>query len=533
MTASLRALLVLAALAGSLVLAVVIDGMRAPAPPPSRALLPGLDPEQVTELRWSRAHGPDSRVTREAAIWVAPRSTVDQQTVAAVLSTLRAARWHRRDVKAIAGTTKAQLVVFAPRKHVIEIAESLVGADQTWLVIDGGDARLVDGWVARALDPSPLALRMRFPLAEAASADTILINGKLEIKGHPRLLDHTFPGRGSGFGPPPVIWLDPRFVDRLERALAELELVAEASASGDAAASPALAVTGTSIVVDDVTLSEAGPCPEHPELVAVAGSFGNGCVSAVSWNEIVAVVHALDGSPGAIADRRMTADPPEWIMFQGGDRLELNTMTVVRAGRRVAADPSRARELVAALLDEAEIVGDTSVDDIESNKPTGHLTALSARGRNRIYWDAAGFVFRDHERLKFRPTTSDLKIYQRGVAAYVDDHLWTEDPTSITAIEIDHVTYRRGAVLGEWTRDPSGKIKAAALDALASALAAVRAPASEGDLAVAHEVTVTITPPVGAPSKHTLEIAAGCAARVDGARVTLSRSVCAAVAAAQ
>jgi hypothetical protein len=131
----------------------------------------------------------------------------------------------------------------------------------------------------------------------------------------------------------------------------------------------------------------------------------------------------------------------------------------------------------------------------------------------------------------------------RSSTDYRDPTRWREDPTTISSLSLDDVTFTRGAVLGEWTRKPAGKpgdkFDAALVDALASALATVRARPRQETTEhprMLHHVTLTITPPTGAPSTHKLEMGGtdpgGCAGTADGAAVELPLELCTAVLAA-
>ncbi|HSN28666.1 MAG TPA: hypothetical protein VLT45_20410, partial [Kofleriaceae bacterium] len=94
---------------------------------------------------------------------------------------------------------------------------------------------------------------------------------------------------------------------------------------------------------------------------------------------------------------------------------------------------------------------------------------------------------------------------------------------AIAAGSAPAVTYRRGAVLGEWT--PKGPLAAAQLEQLAAALAHVQAR----DAAPApstHAITVTLAPPVGAPATHTLGLGAHCAGRIDHQPVVFEPETC-------
>ena len=106
----------------------------------------------------------------------------------------------------------------------------------------------------------------------------------------------------------------------------------------------------------------------------------------------------------------------------------------------------------------------------------------------------------------------------------------------ITALAVDDVRYERGAVIGQWARRPAGPADAARIESLVAQLAAPRALGFVDDrIAVAHRVTIEVTPPVGSPTRHTLELGApragGCPARLERDTVLLPAAVCAEIAA--
>src|SRR5205085_7519754 len=96
----------------------------------------------------------------------------------------------RRAEVAAAGTVHAQLAAkIGTTSRVIGIGAPLEGTEQQWLVV-GDRALLVDRWVARALDPDPLALRVRRPVEDAAQAKYVSVElvgqGGVAIEGTPK-----------------------------------------------------------------------------------------------------------------------------------------------------------------------------------------------------------------------------------------------------------------------------------------------------------------------------------------------------------
>ena len=488
-------LLVLVAIAAVLAVTIALTGGS----PRSldRAVLPGFAAEHVTELDWTAPGEPPIAIVRVAGgwAWKAPPGRADAAAISDVLAALRGARWHRRAAASAAGTPHITLAVLGAPTFTIAIGNSLPGADQTWLVL-GRDALLVDGWVARALAPGALALRDRHPLSAAAGARTLAL-GDLRLTGHPRRLG--------------ALWLDPHLVQGLEEAMADLELVSLGPATGALAESDRLV-----LAADDAHVEAAGSCAG--ERVFVHATTGDGCVDAAAWRALVADAAVLHGTPASLVDRRpLPVEAPRIVLPDGGtiDRSRRPTLD----GKD--ADPDEVAALVAALSAPAEVVP----------LPAGASPASIVAGD--ITLDLYDHVLaRRGEPVALRPRPEAWAVIARPSSAYRDPTRWLEDPSTVASITLDGTTYKRGAVIGEWTgaTDPS------LIEALAAAIAAVRAPSGPAPASIEHRLDVTIAPPVGAPSVHHLEVghptAAGCAGRADGTPVVLPLSLCTAVVAA-
>ncbi len=107
---------------------------------------------------------------------------------------------------------------------------------------------------------------------------------------------------------------------------------------------------------------------------------------------------------------------------------------------------------------------------------------------------------------------------------------WLEDPSTISALVVDGVTYRRGAVMHEWMHEPQGKAPAA-VDALVELLAQpTEINQTSPAFAPAHRLDITVTPPGGAPYHHAFETGGHCAIRSAGEVVAVAPVLCDAVA---
>ena len=479
MIASLRRIAVLAVIA--LALAVVVALHRSPAPV-DRAVLPGFTGD-AHSLRWQRAVG-DMRIDRAGDRWMMGTRTLDSRAIDAVVSALRGARWHRRGERARAGAVHATLYVDG---RAVSIGQSIEGVDQTWLVVDG-HALLVDGWVARALEPAALALVDREPFAAAASAPVIRV-GDVELAGTRTRTSFVAPARAQAL------------IDALTRT----QIVRL----------PTSAAAGTTVQLGTQTMIVGGPCaPDAPQLVAVHAPTGDGCIEPAAWQAVTAAAAAL-ATPDAIDPR-----PAGFPLARVGD------LVLGNAG----LDPDRVGELTAALAQPGELVAvpATVRRSIVVAPKTGAPITLD------IYADA---VARRGEARAIRVTPQVLEILARPAQAYADATRWAEDPSEVAQLVVDGVTFDRGAVIGEWTRTPAGHVDAALVGALAAAASSVRAPDASlpAGFRAAHHVSVTLAPPVGARVTHQLELGApspaGCAARIDGAAVTAPAALCMAAAA--
>jgi hypothetical protein len=549
MIASWRGLAIVTAIAVALVIAVVVDLGRS-SRVVDRALVPGFDPERVTELVWERAGQPALRVVRTGDGWefragaVEPPPAQESQlradpaAIGEVLAALRGARWHRRGEPTPVHTTLS--LVASDGRRVLGIGDPLAGADQTWIV-SGDRGLVVDRWVPRALDRDRLSLSIKRPLGDIRASDAIALEGQGdEVAGEnpaglageaggkaPRGFHGRAPlrviGRPRQLATALHLVLAADVVDQLERALAEIEIVRLLDGPSGAAGLAITAERGarrTSVVV-------GGACPGAPALVAISGPQGDGCIERAAAQTVEHAAARLQQPAGAIAERRPVPISPDHVVLSDGVALDI-------ASRRVggvAADPARIAELVAALAAPAEVVA----------LPTGPAAQhLVVTGRAGVAFTLDVFaervVARRGEPIALRPGPAAWQALVRPSRELRDAALWLEEPTMISELEIDGVRYVRGQVIGDWTRRPPGAADAHSIEALVGLLAQLRSSATTGpQIAVIHRVAITVAPPAGAASQHVLELgaprAAGCPARVGNDAVMLPAIVCVLVAA--
>jgi len=524
-TAVIVAWVIAAALAGALLLG---GGREAPR---ERTLVPGLDPAAIVAFEWRGPRG--FRIERDPASatgwrWIDPSADADRQAIEDVMAALRGAQWHRRAEPAAAGALGTTLVIEAPTGQTtlaiqISIGQPL-GDEQRWLVV-GDHALLVDAWVARALAPDPVAFRVR-PFARVAQAAQLEV-GSFELAGSPRRITKLA-------GMPIELYASVPAVDQLERALAEISIVAIPNGKVPVDTN----YRGTRIALDGKLVAvEAGMCPvpDRAHHAIFGPSIGPSCVTEEAWQRMLgaAAVFDLPTEPAAraatlaaLVERRPSPVEPSSVTFADGQRLELGRRPrVVEPGPPNGrdADPERVAELLAVLATPAEPVA------LPSAPPTGRLVVTGARDlaiELAIY--PGGIVARAREPIALRVGDGSAAILARGGAAYVDRTLWSEEPTTVRSLQVGGVVYTRGAVVGEWTRSPAGRVDAAAVEQLVGLLAVPRA---RGDAAAPVDpmpVILTIAPPAGAGFERTLLLGdpARCTATSPAGVVALEPQIC-------
>ena len=518
MTSSRRALAILLAITAILA-AVLWHDLERPVPVPvDHALIPGFDPATATALVWKRDAGAvrSMRIARVANHWVWQEPTpgeVDGRAFNEVMSTLRAARWHRTAAPGVAWPIHAELTIEGPVARTLQLGKELEGSEQAWIV-DDGRALLVDRWVTRALDPAPLALRIRLPFDNVSTAHLIKIASadpgagiSLALEGLPRQLA----------GPTPILVADAH-VRALEAALSGVEVIA---LSPGAPASPQ---GGFTLQVGDRTAQLDVACPGDPKLARVRGAFGDGCVARAAFAAVQAAVRPLAASPVEVAEPRPA--PLEATTITLADHGELHLERRPQIDGR-AADLARVAELIEVLHTPAT----RSAVAVHDGTPP-RMVSIVDRGGTRITLELLGAnrVRRVGEPVALTLTPASYAILTRGAAAYRDPQLWLEEPTTISELGIDGATFRRASA-GGWVRTDGAVPDAARTDELVAMLAAPRAiGGAPATFVPAHVVRIVVTPPAGPTVSHLLELGAptraGCPARFEGATVLLPRTLC-------
>ena len=524
MTASLRGLAALAAIALALLIASLV-GARGTQRLDDHAVLANFDPARVQAISWSGAQ-PNTALglVRSGQGWKFqndPTTPIVTRSVEDVLSSLRSARWHRRADHGRLGAVRRSVTLSLGQRQptiaspalpggaappnrgagLIELGDPLAGTGQTWIAVDHGDALLVDNWLVSLLDPTELTFRDRAPLAAAASATTIAIHGahELELTGNPRRLHGML--------------VAPARVDALTSALANLQLVSTEGAS------PAPVMT---IVVDGLSVGIGGACPNNRVAMVVASTMP-ACADAAAVTEVVHATDALAGPPADVIDRRPAASGFNRIELVDGTVALDKHITVTIHDVVHDADPDRIAELLRALAEPGEPVA------ISTGAPPVSLI-IPQVGALDVFTDR---VQRRGDPLALTISPATRAILVRPARSLVDAERWSEEPTTITTISLDGVTYQRGAVLGEWSRTPAAKIDPALVDALAESVAKVHAPARAGTAATPHHLVVTFTPPIGATVTHAIDLGAptadGCPGLIAGEAVTAPLALCMAV----
>ena len=510
MISDLRAIAVLVLLV--LVLGVSLIG-GSPTWSPNRVVMPAFDPAAIRALRWSRPDAsPPIVLSADGVHWTGTEGLlVDPRFISDLFSSLRSARWHRRDSGAHHTFRRTLAISSDDSTSTIDLGEQLEGTGQVWLRINGArDVLLVDGWLAKLVDPAPIDPYERFPFATAGSEPRIRSDA-LDIQTHPWRDDHGL--------------VAPRLGDALISALERVEYVALSNGP---------AITPEHLALGAHSFSFGGTCP-GTDLVALraAGARRAACVEPAVWRDVTTAIAELVRGVDSTLDDRPAGFAIDHIELRGGILRLMKRPTITIAGVARAADPERVAELVHALArpssQPVDVAGGAPEQTLLITPAVGVVVALD------LY---AGSVQRRGEPRGISIGSADHDIVARPATAYVDSERWSEEAATISELMLDQVTYRRGAVIGEWSREPAGTFDPAIVEMLATAAAKLHAPATSGAATTTHRLKLRFSPPVGAPVIRELALgdirpASGgtCAAVFETEQVVLPAELCTAVAA--
>jgi hypothetical protein len=495
--ATTRGIAVLAAIAIALVALSFVGGERSHGPI-DRLLVADFDASKVTQINISWGER-STQIKRTGDEWrIDDNAVADDAAIDAIFTALRGGRWHRRAARK--SIRPQEQPHGSPNISIndlrIAIGPRAEGLAQTWIFRDD-NAFLVDNWVADALVPDLMALRAKHPL-DCTSETSIVATtptGTVRIQGA-QLIE------------PSRMWLDEAWLRALGEACARVEI---RGLDGHAEAG-----TGIHVAAGKSELEQVGSCADK-RLVYIESKIGKGCVSG---DDLRALADVL-GEPRP--DVRPLPIEPAKLTLQDGTVLDV---TGKRVGN-VDADPERVRELISALMTRG------TVKPRPATKPSAAITAIDRDGTEVVLEQLDRAIARRGESVAIEIAPDAWKIITRPTAALRDPVRWREDATTISAITLDNITYKRGAALGEWTREPAGKLDPTLVDAVVESVATLRAPTAptaRPHATIAHRLRITIAPPAGAPITHAIELAApthdGCAGRVDNAAVLLPLPLC-------
>lgn len=316
-------------------------------------------------------------------------------------------------------------------------------------------------------------------------------------------------------------WIDPELIDALTHAVSELTFVGQSCASS--------VDSRITIQVARARLTGMGPCVGHPELVEIETTSGAGRVSATSWNAVEAAARALAQPREHVVDRRPLPVTAVTLAFGDGTLTLGKPTTVAIAGVTHAVDGDRTTELLVALGTPGEVV------PMPAGKPARVIVAIGADpGEVNLELHAPDVVVRREDATALRIGSGAWDLLARPAARYRDRTLWREEPTTITTITIDGVTWHRGEVIGEWRTSDGPSTPRPSLETFVATVAGLRGLDADPPrgFAVVHQVTVVVSPPgASAPITHELELgaasAAGCPARAAGREVLAPAVACA------
>jgi hypothetical protein len=268
-----------------------------------------------------------------------------------------------------------------------------------------------------------------------------------------------------------------------------------------------------------VSLSVTGTCDGGR--VRVEATTGGGCVESGAWQAVIDALAPLRAMKDDVIAKYPLPIEPSQITF--GDGTVLSLASPPRIGDS-DADRMRVEKLVFALMTDGKRTARPA------GTPRSTLTVRDAAGTEVVLELFDHAIARRGEPGAIALDAELLAVIAQPPSAYLNPLRWREDVTTLSSLTINGTTYTRGAVLGEWTRTPAGAVDGALVDALAQALAIVRAPNVGSEPPLPLSIHVTFTPPAGKPTTHELALGApnadGCPARIDGALVRADLELC-------
>ena len=321
--------------------------------------------------------------------------------------------------------------------------------------------------------------------------------------------------------------MTPALGDALAAALARLELVAFATGP---------VVSGSRIELGARVIRVGGTCP-GTDLVAiepVPEMSSPACVATAAWRDVLTAFTALAGQVDDVMDVRPAGFAIDHLELSGGTLALVKRPTITIGGVTHPADAERVAELLRALAQPSS----ARPLPVATDAPELTLLITPVVGPPVQLELFAGSVHRQGEPRALAIGVREHEVLARPARAYVDSERWSEEPSTISELTLDQITYRRGAVIGEWTREPAGPFDPALVEILATAAARLHAPVTPGTFTAGHQLALRFSPPVGALVTRKLAVGpvggaqrGSCAGELEGERVSLPAELCIAVAA--
>lgn len=504
----------LLATAAVAVLAALVLVTGAGPPPVTRGeLVPGLAIGAVSRVELRRG---DRAVVVDVARGVVTAPTAGQADAAAVadlLSSIASARVDRRGGAPIAAP-RVTIVLDVGRPLTVTLGEAVAATGQAWVAVDGQVA-LVPGWVGRALDREPDALRQRRLVAPGAEPAALAVHVG-------RDLDLVLAGaalvRADGGGRTTRLAREVR--QALWAAVAALRLD-QFGPPVDPAAAP-VGSMDVRVGTRPIELRWFAACAA-PGLVQVTSSIGDGCVAQAAIDAVAAAARVAASDAAIAATPLVTAAPVVALELPDGARVRQDGggWLIETAAGRWDADADRVRGLLAALAAPARLRARTADDQVGAAWAVIDASGERQAWRVRVAGAAATIVRADEPvALDLEPAAAAAVI--AGALGLRDRQPLRLDPTQVARVRatgLAPATIVRGAVLGEWQVDvPAGAAATAAAAALPAALAGLQvdrwaAPAALGRI----RRTLTIERDAEGPLTITVGAAdpAGCWIAVD------------------